>query len=483
MTTQFFVSDSIGTGIRMDLATTDSGYIAAGVNVLSSNYYAVQISGTGQRLDVLGSVFGYYGINISTAATPSNIAIAVQAGGTVAGSYDAIYSVSVNNVSILNAGTISGGHEGIVLGGDSVRILNSGLIESSGSGFYDAAVELFSMNNAAGTEAELINTGTIRGVGTAIYGDANFNDRVLNYGTIIGRVYQAAGDDLLLNRGTIIGDVDLSNGADILRNIGGGVIDGAVDLGTDGDLYDGRSGEVNGTVLGGAGDDSFIGNAALSDTFDGGDDIDTLDFRYGGAVTVALDASFDNSGAALGDTYTNFERVTGSTADDLIRGNALANVLTGLAGADALEGMAGNDLLYGGGGEDRLDGGANTDQLSGGLGIDTLTGGLGDDTFRFASLRDVGDVITDFGATAGNNDRFMIVAASFGGGLVAGALAASAFQSRADNVAQDADDRFVFRTSDRTLWFDADGNGAAAAILVADLQAGTAVTAADILLV
>jgi len=92
-------------------------------------------------------------------------------------------------------------------------------------------------------------------------------------------------------------------------------------------------------------------------------------------------------------------------------------------------------------------------------------------------------VITDFGNILSSDDRFQITAAAFGGGLVAGALAANQFITRADNLAQDADDRFIFNTTDRTLWFDADGSGAGAAIMVADLQAGAIVTAADILLI
>jgi hypothetical protein len=60
---------------------------------------------------------------------------------------------------------------------------------------------------------------------------------------------------------------------------------------------------------------------------------------------------------------------------------------------------------------------------------------------------------------AGNNDRFRIDASEFGGGLAAGGtLAASQFRTRADNVAQDANDRFVLRTTDATLWFDSNGN-------------------------
>ena len=93
-----------------------------------------------------------------------------------------------------------------------------------------------------------------------------------------------------------------------------------------------------------------------------------------------------------------------------------------------------------------------------------------------------GDIISDFGAAAGNDDSFGLQATGFGGGLVAGALAASQFISRADNLAQDADDRFIFRTTDQTLWFDIDGFGGGGPSLIADLQAGVVLTAADILL-
>jgi hypothetical protein len=60
------------------------------------------------------------------------------------------------------------------------------------------------------------------------------------------------------------------------------------------------------------------------------------------------------------------------------------------------------------------------------------------------------------------------------------ALAATQFRARGDNLAQDADDRFIFRTTDASLWFDADGKGSAAAEMIADLQAGAVLTAADI---
>ncbi|QLQ19085.1 MAG: hypothetical protein HZT43_10980 [Exiguobacterium profundum] len=54
--------------------------------------------------------------------------------------------------------------------------------------------------------------------------------------------------------------------------------------------------------------------------------------------------------------------------------------------------------------------------------------------------------------------------------------------ARADNFAQDANDRFIFRTTDRTLWFDADGTGSGASFLVASLQNVATMTAADIVI-
>mgnify|MGYP001765778972 CR=1 FL=1 len=149
----------------------------------------------------------------------------------------------------------------------------------------------------------------------------------------------------------------------------------------------------------------------------------------------------------------------------MIRGSAVANLILGMGGNDVIDGQDGADVLRGG------------------AGVDTVTGGRGNDSFRFQTLTEGGDIITDFSNVGGDADRFQIVAANFGGGLVAGALAATQFQSRADNLAQDADDRFIFRTTDQTLWFDADGTGAGAALLIADMQAGVALTSLDIVLI
>ena len=346
-------------------------------------------------------------------------------------------------ITNLASGSISGATAAIQLmdsvGGSSIT--NYGLISSSLGLGIDLG-EVFAGQSVVG----VVNHGTIEGGGGSYLGSANA-DTITNRGLMAGTVNMGAGNDSLDNRrGTIEGDVDLGDGNDVLDN---------------------RAGFVSGSIFGGLGDDQFFLNAFEEEVIDGGAGVgDTLDFRGLAAATVALDGSIANSGSAAGDIYIGIENINGSNFNDVLIGNNAANRLMGLQGAD------------------RLTGGDGADVLRGGIGVDTLVGGAGNDLFFFNFITEIGDIINDFGNAAGNNDVIRIGAASFGGGLVAGAVAASIFVTRAaDTLAQDAGDRFIFKMDDKTLWFDVDGTGAAAAVMVADLQASAVLTAGDLLLV
>jgi Ca2+-binding RTX toxin-like protein len=173
-----------------------------------------------------------------------------------------------------------------------------------------------------------------------------------------------------------------------------------------------------------------------------------------------------NTHEAAGDLYIGIENVIGSNVGaDRIYGDTAVNTLEGRGGADGLYGGDGNDVL------------------AGGAGIDTMTGGLGGDTFVFDQFSDCGDKITDFNNVTGDNDVIQIRASRFGGGLTGGFLKLGELVQRGDHVANLATDRFIFDTTDKSLWFDQDGTGTKAAILVADLQFSASFDSFDIFFV
>jgi Ca2+-binding RTX toxin-like protein len=291
----------------------------------------------------------------------------------------------------------------------------------------------------------IANSGLISGGKDGVWIHGDRLARLTNTGTIEGVEHSYRGfanEDQVVNRGVMLGDVELHGGRD---------------------LYDGRGGRVEGNISGGDGNDTFRPGAAEESIYgDGG--FDTLDFRTTSGVRVELDRA-QGTGVAAGDFYFGIEWVQGSnTGADTLVGNSGANVLTGNGGADSLQGRDGAD---------RLDGGTEADRLS---------GGLGNDVFVFDSAEDGGDLITDWRNVSGDNDRIQVRHSAFGV-EDQGTLLASRFQSRADNLAQDGDDRFVFRTTDATLWWDADGKGRAGPVLLADLQAGAVITLSDFVVV
>ncbi len=232
-------------------------------------------------------------------------------------------------------------------------------------------------------------------------------------------------------------------------------------LGAGANLYDGlRSTAAFQQVTAGGQNDTFILGRA-QESISGGGGIDEIAFwNAPGGVSVSLATGTGSGLFAAGDVYLDIERVAGGQ---------FADTLTGSAGADGLRGNAGAD---------RLSGGAGNDTLAGGPGADTLAGGTGNDVFVFLTPDEGGDTITDFRNVAGDNDLIQVT--TFGFGLAAGPIAASQFRSGTTNAAGDANDRFIFRTTDRTLWFDADGTGSAAAVRLAAIGGTVPLTFADI---
>ncbi len=271
---------------------------------------------------------------------------------------------------------------------------------------------------------------------------------------------------------------------------------------------------------------TFYGDFHGGEVFDGGKGVDLLQWTLASskvAVTLSvaeLKGSYHlDSGATLGGfermqlSGSKFgDRLTGGRFDDVLRGEAGDDLLKGQGGRDELTGGAGNDTLIGGagndslidteganvmsggggkdrlvsystqaqdmaggGGRDSLTGGSGADHLDGGAGGDVLTGGAGADVFEFtAKLKSAGyDRITDF--TSGV-DHFHLGAKAFAA-LHTGPLSAADFVL--GTVAQDSSDRIVYDAAKGKLWYDADGNGAHAAVVFAVVPLHTVIVAGD----
>src|SRR3954467_4145453 len=289
----------------------------------------------------------------------------------------------------------------------------------------------------------------------------------------------------------------------------------------------------NDSIAGGDGNDIRDGGAG-TDTLDGGlgNDFyrvkvgDTIVADPGGNDTVEVDGSWTLAPQledltikpATSGTFTG----TGNALDNFIDAYSYhaSFVLYGLDGNDlisggegpgnSLYGGGGNDHLWGGGGADSIDGGDGADTLSGDYGNDTLTGGPGNDSVNGGAGNDTldggaGNDTLYGGQDAG--DAFLFTAApgsanadligSFQTGLdtihldatVMNGLGASGAFSAGDarfyaaagaGGGHDAADRVVYDTSSGNLLYDADGNGAGAAQLIATLQGAPTLASTDV---
>jgi hypothetical protein len=232
---------------------------------------------------------------------------------------------------------------------------------------------------------------------------------------------------------------------------------------------------LGGTLTGGAGIDTFnitsgshsfiedLGNGGADNiVVSSGAEVDANVYSSGWTATVTT----TNNGTAT--LYTNgyvvnLAKVTGGTAG--------FNIIN-LGGATTLTGSAWADTLTGGTGNDTLTGGIANDTLNGGLGNDILTGGLGNDTFVFNTTLNATsnkDTLTDFTSGADKIHLSKEIMTALGS---VGNLSESEFYAAPGAVKGfDANDRIIYNTTTRALYYDADGSGAGAAIQMAIIGA------------
>jgi Ca2+-binding RTX toxin-like protein len=301
-----------------------------------------------------------------------------------------------------------------------------------------------------------------------------------------------------------------------------------------------RGGAGFDTIMGGGGTNTLIGGAD-GDTYfvQGFNDIVVEDVGGGYDVVLSqvnftlvtlseVEALAVNTTSGIALTGNEFQQtLTGNVGDDILSGGGGNDLIISGAGTNTLIGGTGADIYFAqglndvvtedaGGGFDvvlaggnltlaagseveviavnttngvtiigsdtnqTIQGAGGNDRFVGGLGNDTLTGSGGADTFVLFNTFADRDFVTDF---VSGTDKLEISAALFGGGLSAGVLSGAQFFSGAGAVsATSAAQRFIYNSSTGNLLFDADGNGAGAAVLFANLSSIPTLTAADFLI-
>jgi serralysin len=380
-----------------------------------------------------------------------------------------------------------------LLGNDEYRVDDAGdvIFENAGEGaeFVYVAAALKSYTLTPGSELETllpVNSGTTQGV--AFTGN-EYNNRVngtAGSDTLIG----GGGNDILTGeRGSDFYRVE--DLGDIVEEWAGNSNPGDIDS-----IYVAMSlsgyvladtatfGPLQIEVLGAIDPNStatfnltgnYLGNtifgSAGQNTLIGGGGADTL-VGFGGddfyRVEDILDQVTETAGNGFDRVYADTASYTlpagsyvellaaidpASTSAMNLAGNAFANEVYGNAGANVIDGRGGTDLLYGYGGAD---------------------------TFAFTTAYDAGDVDTIGDFTAGT-DKIGLDDAIFPFVGGPGALNPNAFV--VGNAAADADDRVIYNNMTGQLFYDADGNGAGAAVLFATLTGAPTLAASDFVVI
>jgi trimeric autotransporter adhesin len=202
------------------------------------------------------------------------------------------------------------------------------------------------------------------------------------------------------------------------------------------------------------GDDSLSGGAGAANTLFGGAG---NDLYY---VEAAGDSVVELAGEGADMVLTALSQL-------IMAGNVEALVYTG-AGSFFGLGNAGNNSIVGGSGADALYADSGADLLIGGSGADELHGGAGADQFRYLGGETGLDRILDFQSGA---DRILLSGAFYSPtGTVAFVNGSSATS---------ASSAFLYDAGTGILSFDADGNGAGAAVQIAQLNMGMSLAAGD----
>jgi Ca2+-binding RTX toxin-like protein len=378
------------------------------------------------------------------------------------------------------ANTLSGGVGGndtlVGFKGNDIYLVNNvteNIVENAGEGTdivyvnssytlsAHASIELLSTYSIAGTQAYNL---TGNNLDNTIWGNRGNNQLSGGIGgndTLVGFL----GDDIyLINNITEVVVENAGEGTDIVYVNSSYTLSAGASIellstysiaGTEN--YDMTGNNLSNTIWGNRGNNTLSGGIGGTDTLVGflGNDIYLINngteviselANEGTDIAYASVNHVLSAGASI--ELLSTDSIAGVNSINLT-GNELGQTLWGNNGANLLNGRAGND---------------------------TLTGFAGADAFAFTTALGASnvDVISDFSVV---DDTIALDDAIFAGIGTPGAFNAAAFAAGA--AAADANDRIVYNQATGQLFYDADGNGAGAAVLFATLTGNPALTASD----
>jgi hypothetical protein len=278
----------------------------------SGDSLTVATDAYGNRITINGTMQADTGSTTGIYDDGNDTRFFVGTDGKIFAGHSGIY-FSGDGGSVNNAGTITGDYA-VNIGGNGVTVVNSGTLDGDSSGV------------TSGRNATVINK-----AGGEIHGDL--------YGIALGF---SGGQNVIRNFGSVTSDdfaIRGSTGVD--RVVNHGTVDGKISLYQGDDVFDGRGGNYDGAVEGGLGDDVYW----LGDT-----DTTITEGVGGGYDRVRAGFSFhlaDNTEEGWLTGSKNL-KLFGTANGDVLYGNTGANVISGNAGADFLTGGRGNDKLFGG---------------------------------------------------------------------------------------------------------------------------------------
>jgi Ca2+-binding RTX toxin-like protein len=447
---------TLGEGKSIELLGVDASAVTEGnfvfnVEPTNTNTGTITIS-NGAFLPLGGTIVNEGVIELNSSGAETDLQILVE-GVTLTGGGEVMLSDNSGNVifggteyaKLINVdNTISGAGQ---LGAGQLTLRNEGIIRATGS------------------NPLIINTGS---------------NAVMNYGTLVA---VAAGgmiiDSVVENWGNFWADGgNIAVAADVVGT-GGAMVSGTATL-----EFDGSSSVDVMFAASGSGTLKLAHAATFTGTVYGLGDGDTIqigDLTFTPTSAVSFTANQDGNGGVLtisDGSYSANLKLAGSYAAD---GFAAA---ADSAGGLALSYVHGTQTLSGDEGNNVLVGGAGNEILVGGAGDDTLTGGLGSDVFKFGSVNDGTDALTDFaignldptkGAIDTNADVLDLHDVLQGVDGLAAAVAADDAATVRQYIS------FTVSGTTATLQVDADGNGAGAAAPLATFGVSADSTSASVL--